>query len=169
MQTVIMIFLLVLGGLLQSLIPAMAWIGLSKPPVLLAVVIYFALTHPRGLALTAAIVAGIIQDSLSLFPIGYSSLCFVVFVAVLVRTRETLFRDSLFTVAVLGAVLAALATLSLYLMLRVNALVVSLPAWWVGLKMGGNALLGLVSAPAVWWLASALERHVGVAAEREAH
>lgn len=167
MQLVIMIFLLLVGGLLQSLMPAMAWIGLTKPPFLLAVALYFALVHTRGMALAAAILAGIIQDSLSLFPIGYSSLCFVVFAAVLTRTRETLFRDSFVTLAILGGLLSAVATLMLYLMLRINTLPVNLPLWWVGLKMGGSALLGLVVAPMVWWLASGLERHIGVVAQEE--
>lgn len=168
MQTVTMIFLLVVGGLLQSLIPALACLGLSKPPILLSVVLYFTLAHSRGMALAAAIVAGIIQDSLSLLPVGYSSLGYVVFVAVLAMMRETLFKDSLFTVGVLGALLAALSTLSLYLMLRVNELVVSMPAWWVFLKMGGTALLGLLAAPLVWWLAASLEQHVGVTSGMEA-
>lgn len=162
-----MIFLLVVGGLLQSLMPALAWLGLSKPPFLLAVVIYFALMHSRGMALTAALLAGIIQDSLSLFPVGYSSLCFVVFAVILCRYRENLFRDSPFTVGVAGALLAALVTLCLYLMLRVNSLVVSTPPSWILLKMGGNALLGLFTVPAAWWLAASLEALLGVEAGEE--
>ena len=167
MTMAIMIFLLLAGGLLQSLMPATAWMGLSKPPFLLAVALYYALVHSRGTALAAAILAGVIQDSLSLFPVGYSSLCFVVIALVVGGARETLFRDSLFTVAIVGAALAALTTLLLYLMLRVNALAVNLPAWWVMLKMGGSALLGLGTVPLVWWLASSLEHHVGSTAGDE--
>jgi len=162
MTAAIMIFLLLAAGLLQSLMPAMAWMGLSKPPFLMAVALYYALVHSRGMALTSAIIAGIIQDSLSLFPVGYSSLCFVVFALAVTGTRETLFRDSLFTVAVLGGLLSALTTLGLYLMLHVNAMAVDMPPWWVALKMGGTALLGFGAAPLVWWLASTLECHVGV-------
>jgi rod shape-determining protein MreD len=167
MTGAIMIFLLLAGGLFQSLMPATAWMGLSKPPVLLAVALYYALVHSRGMALTAAIFAGIMQDSMSLFPVGYSSLCFVVFVWVVWSVRETLFRDSLVTVAIVGGVLSALTTLCLYLMLRVNALDVHLPAWWVAVKMGGSALLGLATAPVVWWLASGLEQHVGLTVGEE--
>ena len=164
MTVAIMIFMLLVGGLLQSLLPATAWLGLSKPPFLMAVALFYALTHARGMALVAAILAGIIQDSMSLFPVGYSSLCFTVFALILSETRATLFRDSVLTVAVLGAVLAAVTTLGLYLMLLVNALAEGIPAGWVALKMGGNALLGLVAAPVVWWLASSLELHVGLTA-----
>lgn len=162
-----MIFLLLVGGLLQSLAPTSSLLGLSKPPFLMAVALYYALAHPRVTAIIAAILAGIIQDSMSLLPVGYSALCFVVFGVILAETREKLFGDSLFTVAVLGAGLAALTTMGLYLMLSLNSLVDSLPFWWVTLKMGGSALLGLCVAPLVWWLAAMLERHVGLTYEGE--
>lgn len=162
MITAIMIFLLLLGGLLQSLIPASPVLGLSKPPFLMAVALYYALAHPRWTAVVAAILAGVVQDSMSLLPVGYSSLCFVIFGVFLAETREKLFGDSLFTVAVLGAGLGALTTLGLYLMLSLNSLADTIPFWWVALKMGGTALLGLGVAPLVWWLASTLERGVGL-------
>ncbi len=162
MTAAIMIFLLLMGGLLQSLIPASAFLGLSKPPFLMAVALYYALAHPRVTAVMAAILAGIIQDSMSLLPVGYSSLCFVLFGLFLAETREKLFGDSLFTMAFLGAILGALTTLGLYLMLSLNSLVESIPFWWVILKMGGTALLGLGVAPLVWCVAALLERHVGL-------
>lgn len=162
MTVAIMIFLLLVGGLLQSLIPAAAVLGLSKPPFLMAVALYYALAHPRGTAVIAAILAGVMQDSMSLLPVGYSALCFVIFGVILAETREKLFGDSLFTVAILGASLGALTTLGLYLMLSLNALADSIPFWWVVLKMGGTALLGLGAAPLVWSAAAALERQVGL-------
>ncbi len=162
MIAAIMILLLVVGGLLQSLIPASAILGLSKPPFLMGVALYYALAHARGTAIIAAILAGIIQDSLSLLPIGYSALCFVIIGVVLAETREKLFGDSLLTVAILGAGLGAFTTLALYLMLDLSSLVDSIPVWWVILKMGGTALLGLVVAPMVWLAATTLERHVGL-------
>ena len=162
MTAAILVFLLLVGGLLQSLTPATPWLGASKPPFLMAVVLYYALVHSRGMALAAALLAGIMQDSLSLLPLGYSPLCFVAFTLVVVRARETLFRDSLFTVAMLGAWLSALTTLALYLLLRVSDFEMNCSPGWMGLKMGGSALLGLAVAPLVWALASALERHVGM-------
>lgn len=162
MTAAIMIFLLLVGGLLQSLIPASPLLGLAKPPFLLAVALYYALAHPRGTAVIAAILAGIIQDSMSLLPVGYSSFWFVLFGIILAEMREKLFGDSLITVAVLGAGLGALTTLGLYLMLSLNSLADSIPFWWVALKMGGTALLGLGVAPLVWWSAATLERHSGL-------
>lgn len=158
----IMIFLLLVGGLLQSLVPASSLLGLSKPPFLMAVALYYALAHSRGMAVIAAILAGIIQDSMSLLPVGYSAFCFVIFGVILAETREKLFGDSLLTVAILGAGLGALTTLCLFLMLSLNSLADSIPLWWVVLKMGGTALLGFCAAPLVWWSAATLERHVGL-------
>lgn len=162
-----MVFLLLAGALLQSLVPAAAWLGLSKPPILPAVALYYALFHPRGTAVTAAILAGLMQDTMSLFPVGTSALCLVVFALFVVETRETMFRDSALTVAVLGAGSAAFTTVGLAVMLSLNTLSVDMPLWWVALKTGGNALLGLVVAPLVWWMASTLEQHVGITAGDE--
>lgn len=162
MTAAIMIFLLLVGGLVQSLMPAAALLGLSKPPILMAVALYYALAHSRGTAVIAAILAGIMQDSMSLLPVGYSAFCFVIFGVILAETREKLFGDSLLTVAILGAALGALTTLCLFLMLSLNSLADSIPLWWVVLKMGGTALLGFGAAPLVWWSAATLERHVGL-------
>lgn len=167
MTAAIMIFLLLVGALIQGLIPAAAWLGLSKPPILQAVALYYALIYPRGMAVTAAILAGVIQDTMSLFPVGTSSLCLVVFTLFVVQTRETMFRDSFLTVAVLGASMAAFTTFGLYGMLSLNSLAADMPLWWVALKAGGNALLGLMVAPLVWWMADTLERHVGLTRAEE--
>ena len=142
--------------------PPVASLGLAKVPLLSAVALYYALTYPRGTAVTAAILAGLIQDSMSLLPIGYSSLCFALFALILAEVRGTLESDSIVTTAVLGGLLAALTTLGLYAMLSVNSLVADLPLGWVMLKTGGNALLGLVAAPVVCWAALTLERLVGL-------
>jgi len=157
-----MAFLLLVGTVLQSLVPASAPLGLAKAPFLLAVVLYYALTHKRAAVATVAIVAGLIQDSLSLFPVGYSALCFACFALAVESLRGVLFRDSILTVSALGAVLSALTVPVLYAMLLLGTDTARVPLGWLGLKMAGNALLGLLVAPAVWMVAAGLERQVGV-------
>lgn len=157
-----MALLLLLAALAQSLVPAVASLGSAKMPFLLGVTVYYALTHKRGMVVAAALLAGTMQDSLSLLPVGFSALCFVVFGLAIHHAREVLFRDSPFTVAVLGAGLAAAGTLLMYAMLRLGTETAAVPLWWLGLKMGGNALLGVVAVPLVWLVAGTLERHVGV-------
>jgi rod shape-determining protein MreD len=162
MTVAIMAFLLLVATLVQSLVPAADALGASKLPCLLGVVLYYALTHSRGMAVTVAMLAGIIQDSLSRMPLGYSALCFSVAVLILVQIRDVLFRDSLAMVAATGAIVSALTTLVLYVMLTVGADMAGVPLWWLALKMGGNALLGAMTAPAVWLVAGTLEHQVGI-------
>lgn len=162
MTVAIMAFLLLLATLVQSLVPAVAWLGTSKWPCLLGVSLYYALAHARGKAITVAILAGIIQDSLSLIPLGYSALCFTLVSLVLFRIREMIFRESLLTLAMVGALSSAMTTLFLYLMLALGSDWAGVPLMWLAVKAGGNALLGLVAAPAIWMLAGAMEHQVGI-------
>lgn len=162
MTAAIMAFLLLAVTLTQSLLPAMVWLGSAKWPCLLGVVLYYALNQSRGMVVTVAILAGTIQDSLSLIPLGYSALCFTVTGLILVQIREVLFRDSLLTVASVGAVAAGLNTFVLYLMLSVGDALADMPAGWVALKVCGSALLGGLSAPVIWVTAHSLDRHVGI-------
>lgn len=161
MTAAVMIFLLLLAALVQSLIPAVVWLGISKWPCLLAVTLYYALAHTRGKIVVVGILAGIFQDSLSLIPLGYSALCFTAAGLILYHIREMLFRDSAVTVALAGAVSSAATTLCLYVMLRLGSEWEGIPLRELMIKMGGTALLGLVVAPLVWQTAGALERQVG--------
>lgn len=162
MTAAIMIFLLLAATLVQSLVPAVAWLGTSKWPCLLAVVLYYSLTHARGAVVVVAVLAGIVQDSLSLIPMGYSALCFTLVGLALFHIRGVLFRDSLLTVAMAGAVSSAATVAFLYLMLALGSDWVGVPAGWLGVKMAGNALLGMLAAPAVWQLARTLETQVDI-------
>jgi rod shape-determining protein MreD len=163
----VMAFLLLAAGVLQSLIPAADWLASSKTPFLLAVAIYYALTHNRGVTAAAAILAGVMQDSLSRIPVGYSAFCFAGFALIVHHLRGVLFRDSVLTVAVLGAALGALTKLALYVMLLLGTDTVSVPVWWLLLGMAGSALLGLLAAPVVWAVAGMLERQVGIEHEED--
>lgn len=162
MTGVVMAFMLLAAGVLQSLIPAAGWLASSKTPFLLGVALYYALTHSRGLTAVAAVLAGVIQDSLSLIPVGFSAFCFVGFALAVHHLRGVLFRDSAFTVMVLGAGLAALTTLTLYGMLLLGTSMVGVPFGWLVMKLAGSALLGLVAAPVVWAVAGSIERQVGI-------
>ena len=162
MTAVVMIFLLLVAGVLQSLTPAVVWLASSKTPFLLGVTVYYAFTHSRGVTAAAAVLAGVLQDSLSLIPVGYSAFCLAGFAFALHHWRGVLFRDSPLTVAVAGAVLGALMTLALYVMLLLGTETVSVPWWWLLLKMAGSGLLGLLAAPVVWAVARWIERHAGI-------
>jgi len=164
MMAATMAFLLLAAGMLQSAVPGMAWLASAKAPFLLSLVLHYAVTHQRAAVVWASVLAGVIQDSLSLMiPVGYSSFCFLALGLSVYALRDFLFREHLITAALMGGAGAALATLMIYGMLVLGDLSVAVPLGWVGLKLAGSALLGAVVAPAVWAGARALERRVGIA------
>ena len=101
---VMLAVLLVAAGLLQDFIPGALVLGQVKAPILLAVVLYYALAHSRTTFLWAAILGGILQDSLSLVPIGYSALAFCLVGLLAHRYREVLFTRSPATAVLVGGV-----------------------------------------------------------------
>jgi rod shape-determining protein MreD len=147
---------------LQSLIPGPAAFGGAKTPLLLAVVLHYALSHSLGAMVMAALVAGIVQDSFSLTPMGYSALGFTVLGIVVNRLRDSLVRENLITAAVVGAACAAAMTLAMYGMLAVGADFVSQPFGRIALKTAGTAGLAVPATPAVWWIARRADRLVGL-------
>jgi len=157
-----MTFLLLAAGVLQSLLPAFAWLGSAKPPILLAVALYYAVLHERPAMVAAALLAGVIQDSLSLLPMGYSALAFTLLGWLAHQSRQVVFRESLVTAGLLGAVGGMASTLLLCLMLVLGGDYVVGSVFWVIRKIIGAGLLGLLTMPLVWRGATALDRLVGV-------
>ncbi len=167
MTVAIGILLLLMAALLQSILPAVSWLASVKPPFLMAVVLFYALIHRRGAFVTVAILAGVVQDSLSLIPAGFSAICFLALGLAIFEGRGILLRDSALTVAALGAVMGGLTTLGLYVLLRFSSGMAAVPVAWLGLKICGSALLGALAAPLVWLLAGSIERHTGVSHREE--
>ena len=161
MIAAVMILLVLAGGMLQSLVPGLAWLGSAKAPFLLSVVLYAAVAHERPVLLAVAAVAGVIQDSLTLIPMGTSSFCFTVVGLAAQQSRDVVFRESLLTAGVLGAAGGAAATLLLFGMLVLGGDYEAAPLAWVALKIVGTGLLGLGVTPLVWRVASRLDRLVG--------
>lgn len=128
---VILAVLLVAAGLSQDIIPGPLVLGQVKAPVLLALVLYYALGHSRVTLLWAAILGGILQDSLSLVPIGYSALSFCLVGLWLHRFRKTLFTQSLVTAMGVGGLGYVLALGLVQLLL------------WLGEDWGGGGSGGL--------------------------
>ena len=75
------------------------------------------------MAVTVAIAAGVMQDSASLMPLGYSAFWFSGFGLLLHAIREVLFRDSLLTMAAIGAAAGGLTVPALYAMLALSVFV----------------------------------------------
>ncbi|HMP71715.1 MAG TPA: hypothetical protein PKE55_00470 [Kiritimatiellia bacterium] len=157
---VVLVLGLIMGGVAQGLLPLVEWAGHSPLPLLGGLVVYYSLMHRRVVLLTAASVAGLLQDSLSLMPLGYSSLCFCVIALVIEQFRDVLLVDLWTTHGFLGGV-ANLTTVVLTYLFLLNDGLSGLPVWFLASKAFGSILLGAVTAPLVFWVLHGLDRMTG--------
>ena len=94
--------------------PTCRWLGQANAPILLGLVLYYALAHSRGTMLQAAIFAGLLQDALGMIPLGYSSFCFCVVALVVSKFKDMVFVHELVTHMLFGALASGAVTLALY-------------------------------------------------------
>ena len=160
MTLLMLLFWLLVGGTLQGVMPAWQHMGQPAFPILLGVVIYAATNKKTGYFLLAALIAGVLEDSLSLVPLGSSVLAFLVAGWLALRLRTHFFADKASHAAWFGALCAAVATGAMALLLRGQGLL-ALPPRDVLWRMAGSALLGLVVMPVLFALMRGLERRLG--------
>jgi cell shape-determining protein MreD len=103
MSLFLITFLLMIGGAVQTLFSI-------ELPLLLCLMIAITLEADRPHALYAALLAGILHDSLSLAPLGISIPFFVLIAIGLCIIREEIFVDQLITYAILGGITSLLKT-----------------------------------------------------------
>lgn len=165
----VMVLGMLLGGVLQAVLPTAAWLGGIRPPILLSLTLYYALTRDR-IPVGAALTAGLIQDALGMLPLGYSSLCFCGAAWLANRFRDAVFAGEWFTHAVFGALLAGVCTGALYVMLKVTAAPepFHIPLARVAFKITASLILGAVCAPLVCGGMERLERALGFREMRHA-
>lgn len=160
MKTMVMVFSMICGAVLQALAPNWRVMGQAHLPVLLGLVLYYALSPHRGLMWMAALLAGLLQDALGQIPLGYSSFCFCLVALVVGRFREDIFAHEMLMHAVVGALSAGAVTLLLGALLA-NERAVVLSASSLGLKLGGSVLLGAVAVPVVFRAVEGMDRMLG--------
>lgn len=160
MTMAVMLCAMIAGAILQTLSPVAPVLGGARAPFLLSVVLYYALTRERRPMLTASILAGVVQDSLSRIPLGYSCVCFCAVGLVVNAIHEMLFNRSLITHVLCGALAAGAATAMLFGLLARGGLVGATGAApWV--KLGGTALLGMATTPLVFRVMDWLDQRLG--------
>ena len=153
MSILSLLALLVLGGVIQAVVPPFSALGRAPLPVLPGLVVYYALTRTTGFLLAAAVLAGIVHDSLGLVPLGYSSLCFGVGALWIHRFRSDVFTWDALTRMVMGFALAGGSTLALSFLLRVTNQI-AIPPGEMLWKAAGSGLLGGFLTP---WICAAAE------------
>jgi len=157
---IVMFLVMIASAVLQTILPPFAALGGAKFPLLLGVTVYCSLNRPAGFALTAAFLAGFLQDALGAVPLGYSSFCFCIAALAVGRLRATVLSESLVTQVFFGAASAASVSLLLGMLLTLAGVAK------IGLRPAlahflGSGLLGGMCAPAVCRLSGALDRLVG--------
>ena len=166
MTLVVMLVSIVFGAVLQSFIPPLHWMGHSQAPILLGLVLYYTLEHDRVRMFQAAILAGFFQDALSQIPLGFSSFCFCVAGAMVVRFKNVVFVQQWITHMLFGALANAGVTLVLALLLIGNGLLAAGGALVLTKTIGG-LLLGAVIIPLEFRAVEALDRMMGNIEARE--
>ncbi|MFH0908446.1 MAG: rod shape-determining protein MreD [bacterium] len=160
-MTVLVLFVaVVLGAVVQATLPVLSAAGGVQAPVMVGIVIYYALTRDRAAMLTAAIVAGLIEDAMGLMPLGYSSFCYVLVGLAAQRFRETVLVRQWTTHVLFGALANGLVALALSLMLgliRVSEIGVA----WVLAKIAVAIVAGAIIVPLVFRFVAFLDRMVG--------
>ncbi len=161
MNALVMGFILTVAALVQAVVPAPPWLGQAKLPALAAVVVYYTLARERRDWLWAAIMAGLLQDGMSLIPFGYSSFAFGLLAIHIARFRDVVFVHESITHMLFGSWMAAGSTLVLYVLLTSTGLI----EWTVGQaghKAVGAAALGLVATPWIFYGCARLDRLMGL-------
>ena len=166
MTFVVMVLFLLAGAAVQTLVPSPAVLGQARVPVLLCIVLYYALTHEMHVTLAAGLLAGFIQDALSPVPLGYSVWCFWIAGALVSRFRRVVLSESPAAQMFFGGVVGALTAMLFGVLLSVTGQV-RWPVVRVLVKVAGSGILGALCAPPVFGLGGWLDRLVGNIQARE--
>lgn len=161
MRVVSMIFLMVIGAVIQAVLPTVYIAGGAKVPVLLSIVIYYALVHDRTSAVYAGLTAGVIQDAMGRIPLGYTAFCFLCVALLLAALKEELFVFEWSTHVMIGALCSFAATLVLFFLLVWGQLIHQ-PFSSILLRLIGAFIMGGIAAPVIFGCCMQLERFVGV-------
>lgn len=166
MTWIIPTILLLAAALGQIMLPGIRGLAGSRWPLLACVVVFYALHRKGAVVLAIALVAGIVQDALSIVPLGYSACLFCVAALPVSLLRRLVVPDSPITAAVFCAVVCMTVTGLLGLLLAASGLHEC--GFGVGLVRAlGTGLLGCASGPVVFLVAGGLHQSVDRLEERE--
>jgi rod shape-determining protein MreD len=148
MSALVMLIALATCGVLQTHLPAFALLGQAKPPLLLSVVLYYALRRERARMYTSAVLAGLLHDALSPMPFGFSSCAYCVVGACVARYRKVLLTESPITQSFFGGIGAGVATLIVYILLASHSFV-EIPPTRLLLRILGTGFYGMLVTPVI--------------------
>lgn len=160
MNQLALIFALLIAAVAQAMLPATAWTGWAPAPVMSGLVVYYALVRSRGLLLEAALLAGLVEDSLGQMPLGTSSFSYAVAGLLIESCRDNVVVRQWTTHVFFGALVNLAVTVFAFLMLFKDGLIQPTPHH-VLLRLIGALLLGGVFTPLVFSLMAELDETLG--------
>jgi len=160
MSLFLITLLLMIGGAVQTLFSI-------ELPLLLCLMIVITLEADRPHALYAALLAGLIHDSLSPAPLGVSIPFFVLIAIGLCIIREEIFVDQLITYAILGGITSLLKTFYFAIVFSLGKIrPVCITDIVIGLT--GGLLAAALLAPGVFLVVSPFRRAFSPDSQRRA-
>ena len=160
MNQIAIIFALLMAALLQAAAPSTAWTGWAPAPLMAGLVIYYALVHRRGLVLEVALLAGLVEDSMSQVPLGTTSFTYAVAGLLLERYRDDVVVRQWTTHVVFGALVNFGATAFAMAMLLKDGLIEP-PGLHLVLRLAGAFVLGGLVTPFVFKAMESLDAMLG--------
>lgn len=165
MSFLLLVFWLLAAATFQALAPAWNHLGNPAFPILPGVVLYAA-THKRPRDFVwVALAAGVLDDALSLAPLGYSSLAFMAAGGLAMVLREDFYPNKATVAMWLGGLCSAVTTGVMALLLKWKGMTM-LPPGRIFERMAGSALLGAVLIPVLFAVLRGMERRLGTLEER---
>lgn len=159
MKQVLMVCAVIVAALLQQLLPGWPLLGGMKPPVLAALVVYYALRRERRELWLTVLLIALLHDGLEIGTFGPALLAFPLIALGANRVRNEVFSDGVVTQMIFGALAAVMITFTTLLIYTASGqrpfeFGLSL------LRLFGAVCLGLVTLPLVSFVMSRLENAV---------
>lgn len=156
MKKMLTICAILIGALLQQLLPGWSLLGGIKPPILAALVVYYALRREKQEMWLTILLIALLYDGLEIGTFGPALLAFPIIAVVANRVRNEVFSDGLVTQMIFGVFASFCITFSALLIYTASGqrpfnFGLSL------LRLFGSIWLGMATLPLVSWAISRLE------------
>ena len=163
----LMILVMMVATLLQTILPGWAILGYARFPLLLGVVLYYALNHKLWIAIGTAFVAGLLQDGMSFVPLGYSAFIFCVIALIAGHYKKMLLSEALVTALFFGAIGSFMLSFMLFMLLNMRHLI-GCSGFTAALRIMGGTILGAVSIPPIFLLLKILHHSLDLQEKEDA-
>jgi rod shape-determining protein MreD len=168
MKALSIAFSLFMAAVLQAVIPVSGWLGQARLPIMLGVVIYYSLVYRLSWIVVVAVLAGLVEDSLSFAPLGYTAFVYAAGGALIEHYRDLMLTRQVVTHVVIGAVFSAAVTGAVYGLLAASG-GIEFSGGQLLWKSAGSLLTGGLVAPLVFRVLTGMDRMLGNVILEEDH